>query len=57
MRVQDCIHTHVKTVKCSDLIGSSDGGLTTLELYMHQSADQILVVIVLLFVTCVNYKA
>lgn len=26
---------------------------TTLELYMHQSADQILVVLVLMFVTCV----
>lgn len=44
-------------MKRSDPISLSDGGQTTLELYMHQSADQILVVIVLLFVTCVNNKA
>lgn len=53
----DCIHTHEKTLKHSDSISLSVGGQTTLELYMHQSADQILVVIVLMFVTCVNNKA
>lgn len=47
--VWDCIHT------CEDMnpISLSRGGQTTLELYMHQSTDQILVVIVLMFVTCV----
>lgn len=36
-----------------DPISLPEGGQTTPELYMHQSADQILVVIVLMFVTCV----
>lgn len=45
------IHTHKKTLK--HFITLSEGGQTTLELYMHQSADQILVVVVLMFITCV----
>lgn len=41
-------------MKHSDSIGISEDGQTTPpELYMHQSADQILVVLVLMFVTCV----
>lgn len=45
------IHTHKKTLK--HFITLSEAGQTTLELYMHQSADQILVVVVLMFITCV----
>lgn len=47
--VCDSIHTH----EDMNPIILSQGGQTTLELYMHQSTDQILVVIVLMFVTCV----
>lgn len=51
-RLRDCIHT------CEDMnpLSISENGKTTLELYMHKSADQILVVIVLMFVICVLMK-